>query len=334
MLTQILAAGAMGVSIFCILKVYDLLQKEQAKENPRPVFLRSIYVFMGFAVFMTLLSLGIEITRHSMKLTEDGQSNYAKELARVQGQAYFSLDKNGSPEPLEVEIDGKEYALAKAFPADFFKDTHLKLKRDENQKLLVVKDNNGKVITFGYFEQADINAFSSNTTAPPPPTVMEDPILASEKLMATGLMYTPPSRILTQVQQDVSRKKADENIANKYLVEFVNNQELDKKLQELAVKILIQPTQMNSMDTVQYEKLIAALSSDSPRKPPWRYYELAQVYLSRSIQQNSVADGEKYREALRDYVENYERQTWLSGKPDDYPVEYAWYLDAKKVLGR
>lgn len=336
MLTQILAAGAMGVSIFCILKVYDLLQKEQAKEIPRPVFLRSIYVFMGFAVFMTLLSLGIEIARHSMKLTEDSQSNYAKELARVQDKAYFSLDKNGNPEPLDVVIDGQKYALAKAFPEAFFKDTHLKLKPGENQQLLVVKNNNGRDITFGYFDQADLNAYATKPGAIPtlPPKVVEDPVLNAEKLLATGLMYTPPSSVLTQVQQEVSRKKADENISNKYLVEFVHDQELDKKLQELAVKILIQPTQMNSMDTIQYEKLITALSSDSPRKPPWRYYELAQVYLSRSIQQNSASDLKKYREALTNYITNYERQTWLSGKQDEYPVEYAWYLDAKKVLGK
>ena len=65
-LTKILAAGAMGVSIFCIFKVYNLLSAEQERDEPRPVFIKSIYAFMGFAVLMTLLSLGIEYARHLM----------------------------------------------------------------------------------------------------------------------------------------------------------------------------------------------------------------------------------------------------------------------------
>jgi hypothetical protein len=65
-ITKIAAAGAMGVSIFCILKVYDLLKNEQKKDFPRSNFLKTIYVSMGFAVIMTLLSLVIELVRNHM----------------------------------------------------------------------------------------------------------------------------------------------------------------------------------------------------------------------------------------------------------------------------
>ena len=71
-LTKILAAGAMGVSIFCIFKVYNLLSTEQERDEPRPVFIKSIYAFMGFAVLMTLLSLSIEYVRHQM-VNDDSQ---------------------------------------------------------------------------------------------------------------------------------------------------------------------------------------------------------------------------------------------------------------------
>jgi len=150
--------------------------------------------------------------------------------------------------------------------------------------------------------------------------------------MATGLMYTPPSTIRNQIQSTISQKKADESIANKYLVEFVNGQDLDRKLQELAVKILIQPEQMNQMDTVQYGKLINALSSDGPRKQPWRHFELAQVYLSRSIQQNSATDRQQYFESLCRYKKNYLARAYLVNDPEKYSVEKTWYENAEKEL--
>ncbi len=333
MLTQILAAGAMGVSIFFIFKVYDLLQNEQGKENPRPVFLRSIYVFMGFAVLMTLLSLGIEFARHSMNLDTEGNGGFTKELQELTNKNYYALDRNGNPEPIELEIGGQKYTLAKAFPDAFFKETHLKLKPTEDQKLLAFKNNNGQEITFGYFDKSDIDAFATTPTGTPPkPSPPSDPILDREKLIATGLMYTPQSPLRSQIQTTISQKKADESIANKYLVEFVNGQDLDRKLQELAVKILIQPEQMNQMDTLQYGKLITALSSDGPRKQPWRHFELAQVYLSRSIQQNSTADRQQYFESLCRYKNNYLAQSYLQRDTVQYSVERIWYRNALKEL--
>jgi len=66
-LTKILAAGAMGVSIFCIYKVYNLLSIEQERDEPRAIIINSIYKFMVFGGVMTVLSLGIEYVRHQMK---------------------------------------------------------------------------------------------------------------------------------------------------------------------------------------------------------------------------------------------------------------------------
>jgi hypothetical protein len=104
---QIAAAGAMGVSILCIFRVYNLLKNEQEKDQPRPVFLRSIYIFMGFGVLMTILSLGIEFSRHFMGDGGNQQEVLTKKLVAIDSANYYSLDKNGNPASISVDVAGK-----------------------------------------------------------------------------------------------------------------------------------------------------------------------------------------------------------------------------------
>lgn len=334
MVTEIIAAGAMGVSVFFAVKAHSLLKEEQAKETPRPAILRSITVFMGFALLMTPLALGIEYARHRMNFEDQDHAGFAEELKRIENKSFYSLNQDGNPEGIEVKFEKVTYQLGTPFPATSFKATELKLKKGDNQQYLAVKDNNGTDITFGYLSNTELREklsglFASNT-APGAPV---DEVLESEKLMSTGLMYTPPTSVRNEIRRKLDDKKSDGNIANRYLVDFVDGEDLDKTLQGMAVKLLIQPSQMSLLDTGQYDKLIAALSTNGVRNLPYRYYELAQVYLSRWSQQKMATDLEKYKESLQKYVGNYEAQRWLNADTLKYATEYAWYLDAQKELG-
>jgi hypothetical protein len=334
---QIAAAGAMGVSILCIFRVYNLLKNEQEKDQPRPVFLRSIYIFMGFGVLMTILSLGIEFSRHFMGDGGNQQEVLTKKLVAIDSANYYSLDKNGNPASISVDVAGKDYDLSQALPDDFLQNTELKLKAGGDGKYLAVKRNNGKETVFGFLNASELKSslgdllVDTTRTAPKLPTVPNQ-LLESEKLLFAGVMYSPTSRVRTSVQQKLSGKKANSKVANRYLVDFVHTEGFDEELQTLAVKLLIQPKQMNALDAGEYEKLVSVLSSDGVRDAPWRHYELAQVYYSRYGKTDNPDDLENYRNALRAYIAAYDRLTWISNAPDDYPVELTWYNEAKATL--
>lgn len=324
MLTEIIAAGAMGVSVFFAVKAYSLLKEEQAREAPRPVFLRSIYMFMGFALLMTPLALGIEYARHQMGLHSDvqGQADLLRQLAQLGDRELYVLDAGGQAASVGLALDGEDFVIGKDATAAGWGDLPLTL-QPEQGRMLVVRQRNGKTLRYGYLDSTAL--LRPATSAP---ATSQDPILANEQLIATGLMYTPASRIKDRVQQEISRKKADGRIANRFLVDFVHAEDLDRQLQALAVKLLIQPTQMNALEAAQYDKLIATLSVNGPRNPPWRHYELAQVYLSRSVQLERPADREAYFAALCAYKHNYEAQRYMQRDTITYALEQDWYRDA------
>lgn len=338
MVTEIIAAGAMGVSVFFAIKAYSLLKDEQAKDSPRPTMLRSIYVFMGFALLMTPMALGIEYARHSMDMDSNGndQAAVADKLKALENKTYYALNRDGNPEAIELDFGGTTYQLGTPFPESGFKDTRLKLKPSDQQQFLALKDNNGKEITYGYIDGTDIKnahaAISGPNVPPPPPTPAVDPTVAAVKLMAAGLMYTPASPVKNSVQQFVTAREADESTANRFLVDFINAQTEKVKLQEQAVKILIQPTQMVALEDAQYDKLIKALSENGPRKAPWRFYELAQVYLTRSSQKGSQADRNQYFSAMCAYKRSYDGLLYLKNDPEKYAIEYGWYQEAEREL--
>jgi hypothetical protein len=335
MFTEILAAGAMGISVFFVVKAHSLLKDEQAKETPRASILRQITIFMGFAILMTPIALGIEYLRHQMNLDNQDQVGFAETLREIENKAYFSLDKYGNPDTINVKFSGVIYQLGTPYPETFFKDTHLKIKKGADQKFLAVKENNSTDITYGYFDAADINAAATGPgPVDPGSTQVADEVLEKEKLLATGIMYTPYSRVFNDIHQKLKNKKANGKTANKYLSAFVADPGYSDELQEMAVKLLIQPEQMNDLKPTEYNQLISALSSDDIRGAPWRYYELAQVYLSLSTKQDKEANLTKYKESLQAYVRDYDLKTWLNSNPLKYPLAYDWYLDANQVLGR
>ncbi len=334
MFTEILAAGAMGVSVFFAIKAYSLLKDEQAKDAPRPTMLRSIYVFMGFALLMTPMALGIEYARHNMNLDSANvdQTTIANTLKAIENKTFYSVDRNGYPDAIEVPLNGTTYQLSVPFPESGFKSTPLSLKQ-EGRKYLAFKNNNEDGIVYGYLSEQEIKrAYQTLPAGVAPAGDDQDPVLSKEKLVATGLLYTPPTTLGRNILTSVNKKKANKSIANRYLLDFVAEKDRDRDLQEQALKILIQPTQMTALDAPQYDKLIKALSEDGPRTAPWRHYELAQVYWTRASQNASAEDRNRYFSAMCAYKNSYEGLRYLSNNRDDYPTEYRWYQEAKKDL--
>ncbi|MEM6770285.1 MAG: hypothetical protein AAF597_06875 [Bacteroidota bacterium] len=338
MFTEIIAAGAMGVSVFFAIRAYSLLKEEQAKEAPRPTMLRSIYVFMGFALLMTPMALGIEYARHHMNLdnSDFDQQQVADALKKIENKTYYVLNRSGIPDSIELDYAGVTYQLGVPFPRTGFKGTHLKLKQ-EDQRFLAYKNNNEEGIIYGYLDENDLEAAYATIADPvaPPPTptpVETDEKLTKEKQMAMGLMYTPSSPVRSNILNLITKRRASTKTANRYLVDFVSAIGRDEELQEAAVKILIQPAQMTALDDGQYQKLIDVLSKDGPRTPPWRYYELAQVYQTRSWQKGSKEDMDRYYSAMCAYKTSYLGLGFLSNNPEKYPLEKGWYDEAVSVL--
>lgn len=337
MITEIIAAGAMGISVFFVVKAHSLLKDEQAKETPRPSILRQITIFMGFAILMTPIALGIEYLRHQMDMDSQGQGQvgFAEELRDLENKGYYSLDKYGNPDTINVRFAGVTYQIGTPYPETSFKDTPLKIMKGDDQKFLAIKENSRADVVYGYFDAADINAVATAPTpVDPGPVQVNDEVLEREKLLATGFMYMPTSGVFNEIHRKLKDKKANGKTANKYLSAFVGNPSYSDELQEMAVKLLVQPEQMNDLKPTEYEQLISALSSDGIRGAPWRYYELAQVYLSLSTKQDKEANLTKYKENLQAYVSDYDLKTWLNGNTTKYPLAFDWYQGAKKVLGR
>jgi len=334
-LTKILAAGAMGVSIFCIYKVYDLLKKEQKEKKPRPEFLKSIYIFMAFAILMTLLSLAIEFARSEMQADKNLCEIYVQDsldlvekLIAISENDYFSVNKNGNSEEIKLEYGGQKYVLSKAFPQNDFEKSELKLiKRvKESDKHLVIKDNNGHEIVFGHISDADLKSITKGFFVD-----NDNKEFRAQKLMSLGILYIPNST-LKVVEGDLKKKK-DRHLANKYLVDLISLKDHDRTLQGLAIKLLTQPESMMLLDSSQYEKLISVLKLGEIRPTPWDKYELAQVYLSRSWKSwndNAVEDRIKSNDFLGEYVKYYEDKTnyWIRDTLI-YPREYKWYKESK-----
>ena len=333
-ITKIIAAGAMGVSIFCVLRVYDLLKKEQSESSPRPVILKSIYIFMAFGIIMTLLSLGIEFIRHNYISDEENPcASYQKDLTDLvqdlhditTTREYFSVNKNGNPEAITLKYNNQDYVLSKAFPESVFENTPLVLKKTPTEKYIAVKDNNGKETVFGYINEANLKSFF-----PASSIYNED---KPEGLFSLGVFYMPVSTL--QVIKEDLKKRKNKYIANEKLIALIKLKNSDKALQEAALKLLTQPESMNALDSSQYKNLIAAYESGEIREAPWYKYELAQIYLSRSWKSwssNKGADIAKYKQFLKEYIDSYESQEWISGNPSVYHIEYNWYEAAKEEL--
>ena len=312
-ITKILAAGAMGVSIFCIFRVYDLLKKEQEKDDPRPVILKSIYIFMGFGIVMTLLSLGIEYARYNMNIGANllpGYENYQKDstdlamaLNDIMEKNYFSVNQNGNPEAVKLKYKNNAYVLSKTLSEGNFENNALSLKKAGPEKYLVIKNNNGKETIFGALSNAELNGILTTNT---------DNVLKDNELLALGAFYSPLNTL--KIAHEESKENSHE--ANEYLIRLLTLKDSNKALQGIAIKLLTQPESLSILDAKQYETLINALTVKAVRPSPWDKYELAQVYLSRSWKSWNTADKKsdikKYKTLLAEYVKAYDDQNWIS----------------------
>lgn len=322
LITKIAAAGALGVSIFCVYKVYDLLKNEQARDQPRSIFIRTIYVSMGFAILMTLLSLGIEVVRNRMSTPVN---DLADKLQAIADQDYYAVDRNGNPAAITFRYQGKAYVLGKALPERYFENNALNLKTEDSDKYPVVRENLGKETVFGYLSQTELTTKLRNLFEE-----ASGQSLGAEELLSLGLLYAPAS-----VSNVVSApRQINSTLANRYLVDLISQtDENSADLRERAIKLLIQPQLMSKLKPEQYEKLIAALQS-GVRGAPYDKYELAQVYLSRSWQtwnqDKRTADVEKHKELLREYVRYYEANRWIQDTTR-YKREYDWYQANKSI---
>jgi len=335
MITEIIAAGAMGVSVFFAVRAHGLLKTEQAKDNPRPAFLRSIYVFMGFALLMTPVALGIEYARHRMNLdtTVNDRVALAGKLKALENEGHYALNKNGNPVAIELTSGDVTYQLAMPFPETAFRNTELQLRKDADGKYLAVKDNNGVETTYGYFPARTLKSGLSElfpaAPAPPPPGKTEASEADIENLYAAGMAYTP-----RKVKSQLNLKQiADQNKANRRLIEFLSAQGFENEsLREGAVKLLMQPRMLDKLSEKGHDQLIELLSNNDVRTAPWRYYEAAQVYLSRyHLREDSVAnDLEQHLKLSREYLRAFKKKRWTA---ESHPGEYAYYKSAALALG-
>ena len=326
-LTKILAAGAMGASIFCIWKVYDLLRNEQDKEEPRPVFIRTIYVAMGFAVIMTLLSLGIEVVRHNMGMEINNAPTFDNALQRLTSKTFYSLDQDGNPSAMSLSTGDSTLVLSQALPRDFFANNELTIKLLED-KYLVQRENKGQIITAGQLSPSQIEDLVSS----PPPTPDAGADIGPDELLNLGLSYSP-STVTSAVNLSISR---EESLAVNYLIQLLDDKYSNKRdVQKKAVRLLIQPQLMNALNNTQYDVLIKALESGKIRPAPYSYYEVAQVYHSRAFQtrdkQKRAEDLNLYRDYLGEYIQFYDEKEWIQ-KAEVYPTEALWYQNAKNEL--
>jgi hypothetical protein len=273
LITKLVATGAMGVSIYCIVKVYDLLKLEQKEKTPRPTFIRTIYVSMSFAVLMTLLSLGIEIVRYNM---DSNIIQLEKDLGKIEGESYFSVNSNGNPKEVNIAYKDRIYVLSRAFSKDHFKSNELKLKKTKDERYLAIKKNLDEEIILGFISNDHLKVETKNLF-----TNIIGKSLSENELWGLGIFYTPLE--ITKIIK--SEEKEDKSLTNEYLIKLLSlNHDDNISKKEKAMRFLVQPPLMNKLSQNQYTVLINALQLGKIRETPWDKYELAQVYLSRAGQ--------------------------------------------------
>lgn len=319
-LTKILAAGAMGVSIFCIFKVYNLLSIEQEKDEPRPIIITSIHRFMTFGVVMTVLSLGIEYARHLMNNSQGNEAtnnaNLILQLKNLKEKDLYTIDKSYNSTITKITYGGEEYQLNKNLSTNTLEKSDLFIKKEQDN-YSVIKKNNGKEFKLGVIQ--NFNEFLPSTKK----TV--------ETQFASGIYYTK-KELLQIVQKELDNKK-DKSLAIANLSQVIDPKyktDAIKNLKKIATKLLIQPELLEEgLDATQYENLLRAIKDFRPTL--YGHYELAQVYYHRWDKFKEKTDFNNYQNALKAYISSYESNK-RSRDTLTYSLEYDWYKDARENL--
>ena len=77
-MTDYLRYGALGLGLALSLLSFFLLKEEQRLTHPRPVMIRTIYVFMAFALALTSLGFAVEYVKSSNAAITEGASKDAE----------------------------------------------------------------------------------------------------------------------------------------------------------------------------------------------------------------------------------------------------------------
>lgn len=327
LITKIAAAGAMGVSIFCIIQVYNLMKKEQQRDQIRRNFIKIVNRFMGFAVIMTILSLGIEVARHYMGTGNQLDTQLEAKLQKLSSEEYFSMTKSGSPTKIEITYNDSTYTLSEPYPRETFRNVPLSLVKDEQNTnhFLAAQQQGGRTFIMGNIKTDEMReAINDN----------KDKSTQVSELYTLGF-YNTPAQVRSKAV--IKAPQTDRDQANQYLTQLVAfNDNPQKSLSQRAIKILVQPDLLKSFTPEQYDIVINGLKTPGIGEAPWNSYELAQVYLMRSYQlwnsDQKEADRQQYFTYLKEYHDLYQRKTWIQDR-NKYQREYNWFVNAKSELG-
>ena len=324
LITKIASAGAMGVSIYCIYKVYNLLQKEQDRDEPRPVFIRTIYVSMGFAVLMTILSLGIEFVRDAIGytppasaatiLTDEQIMEVKGQLKQIEKREVYAFNKKGNPTVLGIHLDCFDILLTDTVKNDLFDERKLSIGQTNEDQVVI----NSADLNLGYLDRAEVvKNISVDATKD----------LTPKEQLFLGLLHAKAK------ERNVVKSKmsVDYNRVKNKLFPLLELSGDDQKVGKDALRVLIQKDLLDHLDYVQHETLLEKLTQ--LHRSPYVYFEKAQVYLSRSKIPNSATKSEDlkhYRENLKLYVDNFPA-SWF--KNPDKTMETGWLDVANQELG-
>ena len=324
MITKLVAAGAMGVSIYCVIKVLDLIKEEQKNPSPRPAFLRTIYVTMGFAILMTVLSLGIEVVRHNMDQeagkVEESLNQFQSRLQHLDTMRYYSINSQGQPQTIKVEVAGEEYNISEPYTADISRDL-LKLDHFDGQ-FLAKRRVNSIDYPVGYFNREELESSAKELFSD-----LLGGSLTPEELLNLATFYVSDTLVISADQKDIDK-------ANKYLIDLLTLPDFnERKKRRQAVKLLVQPQALKRLDNDQHDILISELRDKSKKTSlePYLYWELAQVYLSKFKRFKDESDRESHYDYLERYVEDCDlNEGYTTSK--DYSIINTWYIKAAEEL--
>jgi len=87
-MADFLRYGAMGLGLALALLAFFLLKEEQRMSRPRAVMVKTIHVFMAFALALTCLGFALEYLKSTQAAAAQGSSKHAEaKLDRIRAAA-------------------------------------------------------------------------------------------------------------------------------------------------------------------------------------------------------------------------------------------------------
>lgn len=322
LITKLIAAGSMGVSIYCVIKVYSLLKAEQDREIIRSEFIKTIYVFMGFGIFMTAFSLFIEFLRPRF----DQDVNKLEEHLKIFSKnPNYSIDKNGNPMPITLPFKDTTYTISNPLPNNLYENVQLSIKEEkDNRNLIVFKNNIPDDIVFGFLTNEEVQSIA----------IKEEQNIDPEAYLTLIKAYYPKEDY-KKILNNYPKFEEDIFEAKKYLIDVINNKDIFKASDlDEVLKLTTENEIMKQLKEDEYPILIESLEKDRPS--PFNIWQLSQLYFVRSNaswNNNKQADLTKYNQYLNEYIKYYESNNYIQ-KEDYryYKTTKNWYDLAKGAV--